>query len=252
MYKCRNRYHDGCGDKYISISSSNVHKYLHVLGERYQVLQHAYVYNLKKIVYLVGDNHSAIIQGIVVEFEPSLLYDYGRVLFSLKEIVFNWIPVYNNESEEDGNDTNNISISTLYATKIPDQVIEVAVEAGSNIPDSETLYSAFKLWLAMFSNTSILPLPSLKRVIPQYHAKWNATKSGSDTTTKLMDNLSIRQPHVNLETAAVCRLLHLGFVFIHRINAIFTANGDLNYPTITHFRNAASHRSTYYETIVKV
>ena len=98
MYKCRNRYHDGCGDKYISISSSNVHKYLHVLGERYQVLQHAYVYNLKKIVYLVGDNHSAIIQGIIVEFEPSLLYDYGRVLFSLKEIVFNWIPVYNNES----------------------------------------------------------------------------------------------------------------------------------------------------------
>ena len=38
MYKCRNRYHDGCGDKYISISSSNVHKYLHVLGERYQVI----------------------------------------------------------------------------------------------------------------------------------------------------------------------------------------------------------------------
>ena len=167
--------------------------------------------------------------------------------------MFNWIPVYNNESEEDGNDTNNISISTLYATKIPDQVIEVAVEAGSNIPDSKTLYSAFKLWLAMFSNTSILPLPSLKRVIPQYHAKWNATKSGSDTTTKLMDNLSIRQPHINLETAAVCRLLHLGFVFIHRINAIFTANEDLNYPTITHFRNAASHdRSTYYETIVEM
>ena len=213
----------------ISISSSNVHKYLHVLGERYQVLQHAYVYNLKKIVYLVGDNHSAIIQGIIVEFEPSLLYDYGRVLFSLKEFLFNWIPL------EGGNDTNNISISTLYATKIPDQVIEVVVEAGSNIPDSETLYSAFKLWLAMFSNTSILPLPSLKRVIPQYHAKWNATKSGSDTTTKLMDNLSIRQPHVNLETAAVCRLLHhLDFKFIHSINAIFTANGNLNYPTAYH------------------
>ena len=97
----------------------------------------------------------------------------------------------------------------------------------STISDKETLYGAFKLWVAMFSNTNVLPLPSLKRVIPQYHAKWNATKSGSDTTTKLMDNMVIRQPCINLETAAVSRLIHLGLVYIHRINAIITTKDNL-------------------------
>ena len=69
-----------------------------------------------------------------------------------------------------------------------------------------------------------------------------------------MDNLVIRQPCINLETAAVSRLIHLGLVYIHRINAIITAKDNLenNYQSISHFRNAASHRSTYYSTIVKV
>ena len=74
---------------------------------------------------------------------------------------------------------------------------------------------------------------TLKQVIPQHHAKWNTTKYGSDTTTKLMDYLVTRQPRVNLETAAVCRLLQLGFTHIHRISAVFTAKDNLNIASST-------------------
>ena len=42
-----------------------------------------------------------------------------------------------------------------------------------------------------------------------------------------MDNLVIRQPCINLETAAVSRLIHLGLVYIHKINAIITTENNL-------------------------
>ena len=41
------------------------------------------------------------------------------------------------------------------------------------------------------------------------------------------------------------------FYLHNRISAVFTARPNLDYPTISHYRNAASHRSTYYQTIVK-
>ena len=68
----------------------------------------------------------------------------------------------------------------------------------------EVLYSSVKLWKRMFDNTSILPRPTLSRIIPRSHAKWNTGKPGSDTITKIVDDCSFIPPkeYTNYESKA--------------------------------------------------
>ena len=68
-----------------------------------------------------------------------------------------------------------------------------------------------------------------------------------------MDDCIIRIPksHLNAETVAVARLLATVFVLIHRVIQVISANKDLNYPSLEHYRKAASHRITYHRTLLK-
>ena len=128
--------------------------------EREILLQHAYVYNLKHIIFLVADLHSIIlIQGIIVQFDEAILDDYGKVLSSLKQTVFDWIPMY--KEEESANDSTNIA--SLFSTTIPDDVVEVAVQdqTVSTISDKEALCSAFKLWVADVFKHECIPFTVL-------------------------------------------------------------------------------------------
>ena len=103
--------------------------------------------------------------------------------------------------------------------------------------------------------TSIfLPFPSLLRIIPATYAFWNVVKGGSDTTTKLMDDSIIRIPklYLNPETVATSRLISLIFVLIHQLNQVQTSNQDPNiYPSLYHYCQAASCRSTFHVTLLK-
>ena len=68
-----------------------------------------------------------------------------------------------------------------------------------------------------------------------------------------MDDRVLYPPHVNCETIASTRLILILFVIIHRLIQIITAKEDLNsYPTLAHYRNAASHRCTFHKTYLKV
>ena len=98
-----------------------------------------------------------------------------------------------------------------------------------------------------------LPLPSLLRVIPIYCAYWNQVKGGSDTTTKLMDDCYLYPPrqHTNAQSIAVARCISLLLVFVHRHIQIFSSKKCYaDYASLGRFRNAASQRSTYYETLL--
>jgi len=112
------------------------------------------------------------------------------------------------------------------------------------------LYGTLKLWRTMFSDPSILPYPVIQRIIPSYHAQWNATKGGSDTVTKLVDDCYAKPPRfytTNFESVAFSRCISILAVAILKLYHATTVKDNLyqSYPSIQHARNAASHRLTY-------
>ena len=114
----------------------------------------------------------------------------------------------------------------------------------SEINGKETLYRALKLWKVMFSDPSILPFPAIKRIIPSSHAHWNATKGGSDTETKLVDDCFLKPPRLytnNESTSFSCTTSNLLAVSL-RLYQIISAKDDIYvYPTMYHYCNVASH-----------
>eukprot|EP00558_Chaetoceros_sp_UNC1202_P005528 CAMPEP_0197242346 /NCGR_PEP_ID=MMETSP1429-20130617/8125_1 /TAXON_ID=49237 /ORGANISM="Chaetoceros sp., Strain UNC1202" /LENGTH=201 /DNA_ID=CAMNT_0042702357 /DNA_START=72 /DNA_END=674 /DNA_ORIENTATION=- len=98
------------------------------------------------------------------------------------------------------------------------------------------------------------PFPSLRRLIPSIYAFWNAVKGGSDTTTKLMDDCLLQIPkcHMNTETVAISRCISLVLVLNHRLMQVTSSTVNPNvYPSLCHYRHAASARLTYHKTLLR-
>lgn len=99
------------------------------------------------------------------------------------------------------------------------------------------------------------PFPSFVHLIPAQYAYWNVVKGGSGTTTKLMDDCILRIPkaHLNPETVAITCLIAILIVLFHCLSQTFSSKANLNnYPSLAHYHNAASHRSTYANSLLKV
>jgi hypothetical protein len=55
------------------------------------------------------------------------------------------------------------------------------------------------------------------------------------------------------QSHAVARMILLGAIVIHRLNQFFTAKDGLDFhPSLKHFRNAASKRSSFHETLLQI
>ena len=220
-------------EKNVRICSEQVHCMLRNVGERFQVLHHAYVYDLSTVLFVVGDSQAEIIQSTIIDFDKDLLENYGKVLWQMKDLALGWLYKDN----------------VTLPLKVPQEILEV----GRTLPqihDDEAIEGSVNLWLSL--NAQELPLPPILRLIPGICAYWNAVKSGSDTTTKLMDDRALYPPHVNCETIATTRLLLLAVVLIHQCNQIINAQKDLPYPSLAHYRNAASHRTTFHNTLLSI
>ena len=221
-------------NKHEVIDAGETHKMINAVSERFQILHHAYVYDFDKILFAVGDSQSEILQSTIVNFDDDLKENYGKVLKDLKDLALSWA--------YDGD--------VSAPIKLPDKIIEIG-KTLAQIKDDEALEGSANLWLSLISQP--LPMPSLTRLIPAVCAYWNAVKSGSDTTTKLMDDRVLYPPHVNCETIACTRVILLAFVVIHCLIQMNSAKKELDtYPTLSHYRNAASHRSTFQKTILHV
>ena len=69
-----------------------------------------------------------------------------------------------------------------------------------------------------------------------------------------MDECIVRIPksYLNPETVATTRLNSLLFVLIHRLDQVITSHNDSNtYPSLYHYRQAASRRGTYHVSLLK-
>lgn len=217
-------------DDHIRIVDMDVNTNLRIPHERWQVLHHAYTYDYPTVVHAVGNSQGELIQSTMIDFTETTKQHYEKVLLDLKELLLEWVYTPNRSP-----------------VKIPEEVMTVAKQID-HINGDVALQGAVNLWKEM--SILPLPLPPLQRIIPSVHANWNQKKSGSDTTTMLMDRCLCPLPHTNPSSVAVNRLLSMTFVFIHRIYQLYTAQSELNYPSLGHYRNAASHRSTFQKTLL--
>ena len=220
--------------KYEKINADQVHKYFRVAGERFQVLHHAYVYGLERVIHIVANNSGKVMNGTLVEFDENIHQAYGKVVEKLKNMALYW--AYDDDEDD---------ISHLM---IPNNIISMC-RGIKTINGKETIYGALKLWKTMFSDATILPRPVLQRIIPRTHAQWNSTKGGSDTVTKLVDGCFLKPPrnYTNFESVAFGRCISNLVATILKLYHVVSAKDNVaqSYPSMQHYRNAASHRMTY-------
>ena len=117
------------------------------MGERWQILHHAFVYDFKDVLFAVGDSQSEIISSTVVEFDDDLKGHYGHVLTDLKDLTLSWA----------------YADSISLPIKLPDKFVEIGMTLD-NIKDEDALHGSANLWLSLHRKT--LPMPSFRRIIP--------------------------------------------------------------------------------------
>ena len=170
----------------------------------------------------------------MVDYSADTMLSYLEVISDIKNEFLEW--AYDDDSP------------------VPDEVLDVVKEM--NGVDIHTFFGTFKRWKAMFGDISKLPLPVVKRILPAYHAYWNATKSGSDTTTMLMDKcatLYTPVQYLNCNSRMTNRNIMFLFVLLHRLVSIIMANEDLSsYTSLTAFRKANTQRSTFHHTLLLI
>ena len=160
---------------------SNLKDYVDSKHEIVQILHHAFAYNLKKILLLIGDQKARIIRGLWITIPAQLKNHYGLLLQQVYDMSLKW---------------------AYEATdNFPEVVVREELVPMKNI-DYESFIDFFKLW--RFVNTKMpKPLPRIERIIPRVFATWNCMKGGSDTTTKLL--CSVKEGHlVPTKSSQVC------------------------------------------------
>lgn len=204
--------------------------------ERFQLLHHAYVYGFNLVAHVVGGLSAQILSATVVNYDNSLLDAYGEVVATLKDEILNWAYT-------------DIEAANIV---IPNNIIQISKDIPT-INGKEALYGTVKLWKHMYSDPTILPRSVLQRIIPISHAKWNANKGSSDTTTKLVDDCHVKPPrcYTNFEVVASMRSFsNLCATILHLFHVISAKKDILQaYPSLQHYRNAASHRCTYQKML---
>ena len=192
-------------EEHIRIDDTEVYAMIDRPSERFQILQHAFVYDFDTVVLAIANKGGTLmISTTIVDYSPQLKKSFEHVLNDLKDITLSW--AYDGWN-------NNLPI------EIPDRALQIAGTVKT-INGGETLQGALHVWKTLCKLPS--PIPSFARLIPAICAYWNATKSGSDTTTKLLDDRAVYMPYVNCETVACTRLIMLMFVVCHQLSQIAT------------------------------
>ena len=212
---------------------SDLHSQIANINERTQLLHHASIYNLDKVIFVIGDWNCNFIHIDIVQFSFAVLADYTTVLENTFDETLAW--AY--PTIEGFNDS------------IPSYVIDVAKKI-SNIGGENQFLSTYHLWRTMMIDvTSNGPYPELERIIPMQHAAWNPTKPSGDTITQLIEKLFVHHPHIDFETRPTTRLIQYMFVCIHKLRQICTARNTTDFSSITSYRHAGSKRTPFILTM---
>ena len=75
---------------HIRITDERMFNDIHDVGERFQVLQHAFVHDLDTVVLAISDSQSELLQSAVIDFSPNNRFHCGCVLKDLKDLALSW------------------------------------------------------------------------------------------------------------------------------------------------------------------
>ena len=214
--------------------------FVHAEKEALQILHHAYVYDVRHVLLLVGDDFARIIAGILVEFDDMLKDAWGKVLDDMFRIGLAFIYKEPTDpfkcSEEDHERL--------------DRVLPTVKTAGARV-DFESFDQMIKIWRVL-RLVWPKPLPPISKLIPLIYAIWNAMKGGSDTITKLIWSAMYAPPNHLPQAHAIARMFLLVFIQIHRSNQIGTSKSTMPYKSLRHFRNANNKRFSLHNTLISI
>ena len=217
------------------------HKHLMNVGERCQLLHHAFAYDFEKIFFIIGDRHCNIIHSDLVTFSSTDRDGYGNMVTDVFNETLLW--AYPEQLFDATVTTEPVDVD------IPIDVINAAtmIEEIGNV---NAFKSTYFLWLTAYCDVKRNgPFPPIHRIIPMQHSWWNVVKPGGDNITQLVENQAVRHPHVDFETRPSSRLLQYAFVTIHRLRQALSAKVE-RYSSITQYRHCASKRTTFVDTML--
>jgi hypothetical protein len=207
--------------------------------EALQILHHAFVYDVRYVLLLMGNDTADIISGIFVKFDEGLKTAWKNVLTDISRLSLDW--AYGESAP-------------VFEREFLDPVLE-SIKLH-NKKDGVLDFPSFKQWVLLWHDVRFkkaLPLPPIARIIPFVISSWNAFKGGSDTLTKLIWNADYDPPTNDIQAHAVARLLLLTMTVVHRLRHLATAKADLNfYRSLKHYRNAANQRSSFHKTLLSM
>jgi hypothetical protein len=228
----------------VDAQSENFRYFVEDKKEAIQILHHASIYDVKIVLLLIGNNDADIFCGIFVRFDNEIKAAWVDVLRDIHNQSLGW--AYNNqlESGRPSYEERTFLDPVLSTIKI------------QNKKDGKLDFRSFQQWVELWYDVRFckaLPLPPIARIIPYNIAVWNSFKGGSDTLTKLIWNADYNPPTNDIQAHAVARLLLLASTVVHRLHHMATANPSLNvYRSLRHYRNAASHRNSFYELMLSL
>lgn len=162
--------------------SNEIKDYVTCIHELVQLLHHAYVYDFKRMLLLIGDDKANVIRGIWLNISSEIRSSYGHLLQFIFDMALKWA--------YDG---------ILPAEKNLDE--ELSLIKGLDLQSFLTHYS---IWRQVTTKLPA-PLPALERIIPRVFSAWNSVKGGSDTTTKLL--WQVKQGHlIPCDSSQVCSI----------------------------------------------
>ena len=211
---------------HVAATSTQLGSYLQCAHEAIQCLHHAYCYDSEYVLFVVGNRKGKVESGIWIHFSEQLREAYGRVLTDLYVAGLRW----------------------AYEPEYPmptDCQVEAEIKANPKLKlDVHTWHQWVQIFKSIMNDIGY-PLPPTERIIPLIFSSWNAGKSGSDTISKLLAKCHYNIPSQHAQAEAVARMIQTITVVCLRSCQIAGAKPDLSYPSLKHFRNAASQRLTH-------
>ena len=111
---------------HVRIQDIDVHWEVANEGERFQLLQHAYVYDLDTVVLAISDNMSSLIRSSIVDFTFELKDHFGNVLKVLKDISLSW--AYPTSAQQQQVNTSTYNQRQQKILHIPERIFRIADE----------------------------------------------------------------------------------------------------------------------------
>ena len=139
-------------DPHVRINDDEVHEVVANQGERFQVLQHAFVYDFPTVVLAISDSQSDLIRSTTIDFSTELKESFGQVLKDLISFSLYW--AYPAEDDTIDNNRNRHRRRQPAVLNVPHHILHLA-ESIPTINGSDTLQGTANVWYSL----SRLPKP---------------------------------------------------------------------------------------------